>query len=261
MRNCETRLHTASQDSDAEQRPGQTAPGSGDERGRGVFAADTIRDLYDMLSWLDDAEEYHQSRLESVKEDKKAVERVRLLHFQWQAESHDEEGDEIGAHAHISPRDIAHCQYIKDAYVEIACRSGGLLKCAETAKLLLAAGLSKSKSVSLLAGTTRKRLLADADWEHRGPGVFRYLPYSENGEKPSRPGSFSTVHVRSSPRLGAGAVPTSTFARGANSWPLSVSQRPRGPLMPTAVAAVAFDPKLSRSEAFHLSQNSPPGTP
>ena len=157
-----------------------------------------------MLNWLNDAEAYHQARLENVKQDREAVERVRLLHLQWQAESAAGEGDEIGAHANISPGDIAHCTSIKRAYIEIACRSGGLLKCAAAAKLLLAAGLSKSKSVSRLADTTGKRLRLDADWEHRGSGVFRYLPYDEGrlGEGRSRGGPASTVHVRSSPRLG-----------------------------------------------------------
>lgn len=203
MTNRETEPQPTSPDSDAEQRPGQTAPGSGDGHGRGVFVANTIGDLDGMLSWLNDAEAYHQARLENVKRDREAVERVRLLHLQWQAESAAaDEGDPLGAHSHISPGDIAHCTSVKSAYIEIACLSGGLLKCAAAAKLILATGLSKSKSVSLLADATGKRLRLDADWEHCGPGVFRYLPYSEHGGKPSSSGPASTIHVRSSSRLG-----------------------------------------------------------
>ena len=129
---------------------------------RGVFLAGTIRDLDGILGWLDDPELYHQARLETVKRGREAVERVRLLHLQWQAEFAYDDGDEIGAHAHISPSYIAQCTTIKSAYIEIACRSGGLLKCAAAAKLLLAARLSKSRSVSLLADATGKRLRLDA---------------------------------------------------------------------------------------------------
>ena len=157
-----------------------------------------------LLDWLNDAEAFHQARLKDVQQDREAVERVRLLHLQWQAESADS-GDELGTHSRVSPSDIAHCTSIKQAYTEIACRSDGLLKCAAAAKLLLAVGLSKSKDARHLSADIRKRLLADADWEIHSPGIFRYRPYAENrGRAGSRNGSSpaSTVHIRPSPVYG-----------------------------------------------------------
>ena len=168
--------------------------------------AEWARECDRLLDWLNDAEAYHQARLKDVQQDREAVERVRLLHLKWQAESSDP-GDALGAHSHVSPGDIAHCTSIKGAYTEIACRSDGLLKCAAAAKLLLAAGLSKSKDARHLADDIRKRLLADADWEHHSPGIFRYRPYAEgrgwagslNGSSPA-----STLHIRPSPVYGKG---------------------------------------------------------
>ena len=86
-----------------------------------------------LLDWLNDSEAYHQDRLKEVQQDREAVERVRLLHLQWQAESADP-GDALGAHSHVSAGDIAHCTSIKAAYTEIACRSKGLLKCAASSQ-------------------------------------------------------------------------------------------------------------------------------
>ena len=169
-----------------------------------MSTTDTIRDFDDTLGWLTDAEAYHQARLESVKKDKEAVERARLLHLQRQAYAADE-SNTLGAHSHISPGDIVHCATIKEAYIEIACRSGGLLKCAGAAKLILAAGLSKAPDVRHAADNARKRLLADADWEHRGPGIFRYLPYIEGGKSWS-PVPSSTAHAPASPRFGGGGA-------------------------------------------------------
>ena len=207
MSNRETGPSPASQDRDAEQRPGQTAPGSGGGHGRGVFVADTIRDLDGMLGWLDDAETYHRAQLERVKQDQEAVQRVRLLHLQRQAESTAGERGGIGAHSHVSPCDIVHCTSIKEAYTEIACRSGGLLRYHTAAGLLLAAGFSKSKSATLLAQDLRRRLEADANWEHHSPGVYKYLPYTEGGVGWGRSHSISssTIHVRPSPVYGNGA--------------------------------------------------------
>lgn len=171
-----------------------------------MSTADTIKELDDVLGWLDDAEAYHRAQLESVKRDREAVRRARLLHLQRQADASAGESDGIGAHSHISPGDIAHCASMKEAYTEIACRSGGLLKCAEAGRLILAAGLSKSKSVHLVSSDLRRRLSADASWEHRGPGVFRYLPYAEGG-RGKGPGPSSTARARPSPRFGGGDRP------------------------------------------------------
>lgn len=156
-----------------------------------------------LLDWLDDAETYHQSKLESIQEDREAVRRTRSLILQWRAESAAPEKDELGAHSHVSPQDIVHCASIKEAYTEIACRSGGLLRYHSAAELVMAAGRSSSKDVRNVAQDIRRRLDADEDWEHCGPGVYRYLPYAEGGvPKPSRPGPSSTVDVRPSPVYG-----------------------------------------------------------
>ena len=169
-----------------------------------MSTADTIRDLDDVLGSLDDAEAYHRAQLENVKRDREAVQRARLLHLQRQADAADE-NKVLGAHSHISPGDIAHCATIREAYTEIACRSGGLTKCAEAARLIWTAGLSKSKSVRLVSDDIRRRLLADAHWEHCGPGIFRYLPYAESGKGPGR---SSTARVRPSRHFGGGDGPS-----------------------------------------------------
>ena len=77
-----------------------------------LSTADTIKDLDDLLGWLDDAQQYHQAQLESVQRDKEAVQRARLLHLQRQADAADT-SNAIGAHSHISPGDIAHCVTIR----------------------------------------------------------------------------------------------------------------------------------------------------
>ena len=163
------------------------------------------QDCAHLLDWLDDAEAYHRARLEEVKLDREAVQRTRLLHLQWQTESAAEERDGLGAHSHISPGDIVHCKSIGEAYTETACLSGGLLRYHSAAELLIAAKLSTSKNVRNVAGDLRRRLEADANWEHHSPGVYKYLPYAEGGgKKPSRPVPASTIDVRPSPVYGRG---------------------------------------------------------
>ena len=172
----------------------------------------SIEDLDDVIAWLADKESALLADLERVQKDKDAVLHVRHLLPQWQVASAEGGGNEAESHSHISPRDIAECKSIKEANIKIACRSGGSLRYRIAAKLLMAAGVSTSKSTNQLAGDLRKRLTQDPDWEHSAPGTFRYLPYPEVGtekgqlRKPSGLTPVSTAHVRPSPAFSPGGA-------------------------------------------------------
>ena len=164
------------------------------------MATHIVSELDDVLEWLDQAEAYHRSQLDSIKEDRRAVQRTRLLHLRQQAAPDASHDQGIGAHAHISAADIAHCVSMREAYTEIACRSGGLLRYHTAAELILAANLSTSQDVRNVAGDLRRRLDKDDAWEHHSPGVYRYRPYAEGHRGP-----ISTTNATSSPRFGGDA--------------------------------------------------------
>ena len=215
-----------------------------------MSATDPIEALDGVLAWLDDAEVYYRTRLKGVQQDREAVLRTRQLHLQWRAESAEGDGG-VESHSHVSAKDLVHHGSLKSAYTEIACRSGGLLRYHAAAKLLMAAGVSTSKNVRNVADDLRKRLGADADWEHHSPGTFKYLAYAEGGtgraggppvQAPYRLARRTSVRARIS---AAGTVPVDRLAPRTQPGARGLPERSCDPLV-AATAPVGGHHELSR---------------
>ena len=131
--------------------------------------------LTEVLQRLDEEEAYHAEKLQQVRGNRQAVLHVHSLVLGQQTEQ--AEPTAGGRHhARIVPQDLARCETIKAAYREIARLSAGFVRCNEAAQLIMAAKLSSSASSHIFARDLHRWLAGDRDFEHSGPGVYRYLP-------------------------------------------------------------------------------------
>ena len=79
-----------------------------------------------------------------------------------------------GLHAHVRPSHLAHCTTQMQAWVEIACRSGGFARPSDGAQLIVDAGLSTSKRRSVVSSGAKCMIDSD-EWERTSAGTYRYL--------------------------------------------------------------------------------------
>ena len=133
-----------------------------------------------MLQRLDEEEAYHNDKLQQIRGNRQAVLHVNSLVLGQQAEQ--AEATAGGRyHSHISPQDLAHCETIKAAYREIARLSEGFVRYNDAAKLIMVSKLSSSSDSHIFARDLRRWLAGDRDFEHSGPGVYRFLPLAVEG--------------------------------------------------------------------------------
>ena len=85
-----------------------------------------------------------------------------------------------GLHVGIRPSQLSHCKTQREAWVEIARLSGGLVKLSEGAQLLIDAGLSqKSKRETASNGSS---WMSNSDmWERVGRGLYRLVGFAADG--------------------------------------------------------------------------------
>ncbi len=169
----------------------------------------TESELDEVLSWLDDDEQYHQEQAARARKNKAAVKDTLSLLKQFRVKTAPISGD--GAtHFGVSASDIANCAGIKHALAVIAQKSNGYLHYRTAGKLIQEAGVSKSKKLENLVRDLHRRLKEDKDWERHGPGMFTYLPYTRldpDGTRPERAANLvpvSTTHIPPSPRVHRG---------------------------------------------------------
>ena len=169
-------------------------------------------DLDNMLSWLEDGQKFFAERAEQYRQGEAAVRLTQKLWHQYQLESAPIMVDEDGpTHFGVSASDIVQCPTIREAVELIACKSNGHLHYRTAAKVVLQAGLSKSKKLDNLSADICRQLRHSQDWEQASPGVYRYLPYTQrdpDGTRPERAANLvpvSTAHLPLSPRFGGGA--------------------------------------------------------
>ena len=169
----------------------------------------TLESELDALhGWLDDDEQYHQDKAVRSRQNKATVVHTQRLLRQWRLETAAAASEDGPTHFGVSPSAITACPTIREAMAVIACGSNGYLRYRTAARVIMDAGLSKSKNLSHLARDLHERLKQDQDWVWDSPGVFEYLPYTRKSE--ARPGKpvdvvpVSTAHIAPSRRFGGG---------------------------------------------------------
>ena len=169
----------------------------------------TESELEAVLGWLSDEEQFHQELADRARKNKTAVEQTVSLIKEYRVETAPISGDGL-THFGVSAPDIVNCATNLEALAVIASKSNGYLHYRTAGKLVLEAGLSKSKNLNNLASGLLSQLKRNEDWERHGPGVFKYLPYTRldpDGTHPEKAANLipvSTAHVPPSPRVDRG---------------------------------------------------------
>ena len=168
----------------------------------------TESELEAVLGWLDDEEQFHQELADRARKNKTAVEQTVSLIKEYRVETAPISGDGNGpTHFGVSASEIVNCATNLEALAVIACQSNGYVRYRTAGRLILEAGLSKSKNLNNIASGLLSQLKRNEDWEQHGPGVFKYLPYvrlDPDGTRPEKAANLipvSTAHVPPSPRV------------------------------------------------------------
>ena len=168
-------------------------------------------DLDSVLRWLGDGREFHQGKVEEYRQGEDAVRYTKRVVRQWRLETAVTEDGEAGVmHYGTGASAIVNCPTVKEALALMACHSNGYLHYRTAARVVLKAGLSKSKSVENLTTDILRQLRQSRDWGSVSPGIYQYLPYARrdpDGTRPERAANLvpvSTAHVPASPRPDGG---------------------------------------------------------
>ena len=121
-------------------------------------------------------------RAEAARLEKRLDEvRTQIVHAEKTAEGfggpHDLAHSFIRREWNCSADEIRDCISIRDALEKMAILNGGILRPTPAAKVILEAGLTKSKEVINVSAGIYVRLKDRTEWEHSAKGEFRYLPY------------------------------------------------------------------------------------
>ncbi len=75
---------------------------------------------------------------------------------------------------------IADCKTVRSALVRMASLNNGILRVTPAARVLIEAGLPEGTVVSRVAAGVYARIRNRPEWEHSGPGEYRYVGEAED---------------------------------------------------------------------------------
>lgn len=82
----------------------------------------------------------------------------------------------------IVPQDLVGCGTQEKAAMIMAQANDGMLIIGDAGRMIMAAGITKSKKLKSITSTLHRTLKESADWEHAGPGLFKYVGAATSAE-------------------------------------------------------------------------------
>ena len=140
-----------------------------------VLVQSIVNEMNEYLKSLKAEQTVLQDKLNKISQDVMSVESILETYPKWRmANPHT---DTTPFDEPITALDIANCESIRSALVEIAMRNNGMVKSRFAAALVIEAGLTQSTSKDGVAAGVYNRMKSSPDFAYEEPGTFRYLPF------------------------------------------------------------------------------------